>query len=156
MAAKSLFECSFLEWREGERIGLLKGGGMSEGGGMTDPGASSVVLILLFFCAGLLLMVLGLIFQVFKRLVRIENRLSLRNGDFEGGSGAGAGSGVGAGAGAGAASGEQDGTGVEISPGGAFEAFLNEDASRRALTKREQSAAYRKWRQAKGMNWSNS
>lgn len=45
---------------------------------------------------------------------------------------------------------------AETSAGGAFEAFLNEDPSRRAMTKSEQFAAYRDWRQAKGMNWSNS
>ncbi len=45
---------------------------------------------------------------------------------------------------------------VETSPGGAFEAFLEEDPSRRDLTKGEQFKAYRKWRQEKGLNWSNS
>ncbi|RYD20022.1 MAG: hypothetical protein EOP88_16710 [Verrucomicrobiaceae bacterium] len=45
---------------------------------------------------------------------------------------------------------------AETSPGGAFEAFLAEDSSRRELTKSEQFAAYRQWRQEKGMNWSNS
>lgn len=45
---------------------------------------------------------------------------------------------------------------AETSPGGAFEAFLAEDVSRRELTKSEQFAAYRQWRHEKGMNWSNS
>ena len=44
----------------------------------------------------------------------------------------------------------------DASTGGAFENFLNEDPSRRALTKAEQFAAYRQWRQEKGLNWSNT
>jgi HAMP domain-containing protein len=44
----------------------------------------------------------------------------------------------------------------ETSPGGAFETFLSEDPARRLLPKSEQFAAYRKWRQEKGMNWSVS
>lgn len=45
---------------------------------------------------------------------------------------------------------------AETSPGGAFEAFLSEDPARRLLPKSEQFAAYRKWRQDKGMNWAAS
>ncbi len=45
---------------------------------------------------------------------------------------------------------------AETSPGGAFEAFLEEDPGRRDLSKGEQFSAYRRWRQEKGMNWSNS
>ncbi len=45
---------------------------------------------------------------------------------------------------------------AETSPGGAFENFLNEDPSRKSLSKSEQFAAYRQWRHEKGMNWSNS
>lgn len=45
---------------------------------------------------------------------------------------------------------------AETSPGGAFEAFLGEDPERRKLPKGEQFAAYRKWRQEKGLNWGNS
>lgn len=45
---------------------------------------------------------------------------------------------------------------AETLTGGAFDAFLSEDAARRAMTKAEQFSAYRKWRQEKGMNWSNS
>lgn len=47
-------------------------------------------------------------------------------------------------------------SGAETPSGGAFEIFLSEEPSRRALTKSEQFAAYRQWRQEKGMNWSNS
>jgi hypothetical protein len=45
---------------------------------------------------------------------------------------------------------------IETSPGGAFEMFLEEDSARLKMTKSEQFKAYRKWRQEKGMNWSNS
>ncbi len=44
----------------------------------------------------------------------------------------------------------------ETSAGGAFETFLSEDPARRKLTKAEQFAEYRKWRQENGLNWSNS
>jgi hypothetical protein len=47
-------------------------------------------------------------------------------------------------------------TASETATGGPFESFLNEDPARRALTKSEQFAAYRKWRQEKGLNWSGS
>lgn len=36
---------------------------------------------------------------------------------------------------------------------GAFEAFLEEDPARRELPKKEQFAAFRHWRAAKGLNW---
>jgi hypothetical protein len=42
----------------------------------------------------------------------------------------------------------------ESAPGGAFESFLCEAPARRALPKAEQFAAYRRWRQEKGLNWS--
>jgi len=45
---------------------------------------------------------------------------------------------------------------AETSPGGAFEAFLSEDPTRRQMSKGEQFAAFRQWRSEKGMNWSNS
>lgn len=43
---------------------------------------------------------------------------------------------------------------VEAPPGTHFEEFLNEDAERRKLTKKEQFKAYRAWRTEKGLNWS--
>ena len=45
---------------------------------------------------------------------------------------------------------------IEVTSGGVFETFLNEDPVRKNLSKKEQAAAYRKWRQERGMNWSNS
>ncbi len=44
----------------------------------------------------------------------------------------------------------------DVSPGGPFDRFLSEDPARRNLPKKEQSVAYRKWRQQNGLNWSNS
>lgn len=43
---------------------------------------------------------------------------------------------------------------VEVGPGTPFEEFLNEDPENRRLSKKEQFKAYRKWRAAKGLNWS--
>lgn len=45
---------------------------------------------------------------------------------------------------------------AETSPGGAFEAFLNEVPDMKKLPKSDQFAAYRKWRQEKGLNWTGS
>jgi hypothetical protein len=45
---------------------------------------------------------------------------------------------------------------AETASGGAFETFLSENPTRRDLPKSEQFAAYRKWRQEKGLNWSGS
>lgn len=42
---------------------------------------------------------------------------------------------------------------IEVEPGTPFEEFLNEDPSRRSLSKKEQFAAYRDWRSQKGLNW---
>lgn len=94
------------------------------------------ILILLSCCVGLLLVALVSIYKIFKKLARIENLLSHNAGYPE--------------------VVELTSSSGETPGGGAFEAFLNEDASRRALTKSEQFAAYRQWRQEKGMNWSNS
>jgi hypothetical protein len=38
--------------------------------------------------------------------------------------------------------------------GGLFDSFLEEDPSRRTLSKSEQFAAYRRWRKDKGLSWS--
>ena len=46
-------------------------------------------------------------------------------------------------------------TSVQPSPGGWFEAFLEEDPSRRSLPKNEQFTAFRKWRKEKGLSWSS-
>jgi hypothetical protein len=43
---------------------------------------------------------------------------------------------------------------IEVESGSLFEEFLNEDLQRRDLGKKEQFAAFRAWRSAKGLNWS--
>ena len=94
------------------------------------------VLMLLATCVALLILALSLLFRIAARVHRIESQLGQPSGRSE----------------------STDGSPsvAETSPGGAFEIFLNEDPARRKLTKSEQFAAYRQWRQEKGMNWSNS
>lgn len=97
---------------------------------------TSTVVILLWSCAGLLVLVLLLIFQISGRLSRIERHVA-QDGSHPETAG-------------------QAPSAAETSPGGAFETFLNDDPGRRELTKGEQFKAYRRWRQENGMNWSNS
>ena len=95
------------------------------------------LIILLSTCAGLLVLLLLLVFRISWRLSRIEKNLTYHShGHSE--------------------SPAPAPSAAETSPGGAFEAFLSEDPERRNLTKGEQFSAYRRWRQEKGMNWSNS
>ncbi len=102
---------------------------------MSESEAPTLV-ILLSSCAGLLVLVLFMIFRIFGRLSRIEGLLAQNTSHPES---------------SGAAPSE-----AETSSGGAFEAFLSEDPARRAMSKGEQFGAYRRWRQEKGLNWSNS
>jgi hypothetical protein len=95
----------------------------------------STLVILLCACVGLLALILLSLIRVGGFLRRIERRL-------EGGATPDA-----AAPAPGAA---------ETAAGGAFESFLNEDPARRKLSKSEQFAAYRRWRQENGLNWSNS
>ena len=116
-------------------FGLLKFVGKLQESAMLDVDGSTVV-ILISSCAGLLLLVLLLIFQISGRLLRIERLLSEGSSQGE--------------------STESAPSAAETSAGGAFEAFLSEDPGRRQLTKGEQFSAYRRWRQENGLNWSNS
>lgn len=96
----------------------------------------STVVILLALCAVLLVVLLLVVIRIFSRLSKIEGfarQQPERQESLESGPSA-----------------------AENSPGGAFEMFLNEDPERRELTKAEQFSAFRRWRQEKGMNWSNS
>ena len=94
------------------------------------------LIILLSVCAGLLVLVLLLVLRISSRLSRIEKLAGQSPSRSE--------------------SADQSPSKAETSPGGAFEAFLSEDPSRRDLPKGEQFSAYRQWRHEKGMNWSNS
>lgn len=97
------------------------------------------LVVLLYSCLGLLIVLLALVFRMSGKLARLESLVSQNKSR--------------------PASPETVATApsaAETSPGGAFEAFLDEDPSRRELTKSEQFAAYRQWRHEKGLNWSNS
>ncbi len=102
---------------------------------MPEPDAATLV-ILLASCLGLLVLVLAILARISSRLQRIEVLLVQVNSRVE--------------------SVETAQTAADTHAGGAFEAFLEEDATRRKLPKSEQFSAYRKWRHDNGMNWSNS
>lgn len=104
---------------------------------------SATVMILLSTCVGMLIIVWFLIMKISWRLSRIEYLISETNELEREPSIPSSGSGVVLPAG-------------EVSQRRAFEIFLAEDPARRLLPKREQFTAYRRWRQEKGMNWSNS
>lgn len=96
---------------------------------------TSTVVILLAACTGFLFLVFLVLIGIRAQLTRLERLLAVKKEVVLPPSPAPA---------------------VESSPGGTFEIFLSEDPERKALSKKEQAAAYRKWRQEKGMNWSNS
>ena len=100
------------------------------------PETDSIIPILLITAISLLVLLGLLCWRISRRLTRIERLLA-----------------------DGMSSAHSDApapSAAETATGGAFEAFLNEDPARRLLTKSEQFAAYRKWRQEKGLNWSGS
>ncbi len=106
---------------------------------MPEPEVPSYVLtlvLLLSGCLSLLGLLLIMSFRISRRLGRIERQAGASRVE--------------------SPAAEAGPSLAETLPGGAFEAFLNEDPSRRGMTKGEQFAAYRQWRQEKGMNWSNS
>jgi hypothetical protein len=98
--------------------------------------SSSTVMILLSSAVGLLVLLLGMIIGISRRLTRMERWL-VESENRQG-------------------SGEASPSLAETSAGGAFETFLKEEPARRKLPKGEQFAEYRRWRQENGMNWSNS
>ena len=106
---------------------------------MQETGAPSLILplvILLAVCLMLLVFLLFMSFRISWRLGWIERKMEQNKAD--------------------AQVSDHVPSVAETSPGGAFEAFLNEDPARKEMTKSEQFAAYRQWRHEKGMNWSNS
>ena len=100
---------------------------------MPDP-VAPVPIILLAVCLGMLVVLLLLVMRISWRLSRLES--------------------LGVHPPSQAEPTAQAPTQAETSPGGAFEAFLAQDPSRRDLPKGEQFSAYRQWRQNNGMNWS--
>lgn len=107
----------------------------------TEPGISTVV-ILLAASTGLLFFLLLTAIGIRGRLARLERLLALKREESAPARTS--------------ATAEAVTPEVEVTSGGVFETFLNEDPARRNLPKKEQATAYRKWRQEKGMNWSNS
>lgn len=99
----------------------------------------STVVTLIAVCAGLLSLILVWVVLVGSRLARIERLLALKKGESRAETAA-----------------QQAREAIDSRAGGQFERFLEEDPSRKLLTKKEQSVTYRKWRQEQGMNWSNS
>lgn len=102
---------------------------------MPEP-TSPLIPLLLGAALFLLVFLIALAIWILRRLSRIERRIAASASRAE-------------------APTESPGQ-AETSPGGAFEMFLSEDPQRSKLPKSEQFAEYRKWRQEKGMNWSNS
>jgi hypothetical protein len=103
---------------------------------MPDSGVSTVV-ILLSACVGMLFLLVLIALKIGGRLVRLERLLTRQK--------------------------DEDAVLRESLPplqdaesSGAFEEFLREDPARRRMVKSEQFAAYRQWRQARGLNWTNS
>lgn len=98
---------------------------------------SPLILILLWTVLGLLVLLSLATWGVSRRLARVERRL-MERATFSG------------------SEAQLSPSMAETTAGGAFETFLNEDPARRSLPKGEQFAAYRRWRQEKGLNWSGS
>ena len=98
--------------------------------------SSSTLLILLGSTLGLVVLILGLVIGISRRLARVEAWLAEWAAHQE--------------------SSEAAPALQEIPSGGAFESFLKEDPARKSMPKSEQFAEYRRWRQEKGLNWSNS
>ena len=97
---------------------------------------SSTVVILLGSLLGMLVILLPVLWGMSRTLGRIDRRLAAMSSREE-------------------VPAARPGP-AETSAGGAFETFLSEDPERRKLPKGEQFAAYRKWRQENGLNWTNS
>lgn len=102
---------------------------------MPNESDLSAVVILLSACVGLLFFLLLAVFALRGQLGRIERLLAVKKE---------------------ASASPAAPPAEEVEPGGPFEEFLNADPARKLLSKKEQSAAYRKWRRENGMNWSNS
>lgn len=95
--------------------------------------AVPIPIFLLVVCVGMLVVLLLLVLRISWRLSRLEKLGVYSPSQAEPAA--------------------QAPTQAETSLGGAFEAFLAQDPSRRDLPKGEQFSAYRRWRQDNGMNW---
>ncbi len=99
---------------------------------------NTVLTILAALCAGLLFFVLLLLMGIRSSLGKLERSFAAKKPE------------------AAPATQPSPARPADATAGSAFDAFLKEDPSRLELSKKEQSAAYRKWRQEHGMNWTNS
>ncbi len=90
-------------------------------------------------CAGFLALLVLMLFILWRKLVRIENRLNQWTPQKPA-----------------RVTSHTAAADLDSSQTSHFEEFLNEDPSRRELSKGEQFSAFRKWRQERGMNWSKS
>lgn len=115
-------------------LGLFMVAGLGHAAGMSEP-VAPLVIILLSGVLGLLLLALVILVRIAGRVAHLERQLGAGQPRAEA---------------AGASP-----TAAETAAGGAFETFLSEDPARRELPKGEQFAAYRRWRQARGLNWTN-
>ena len=92
---------------------------------------------------GLLLVVVFLLFSISRTLFRLEQQGGVRETQvIHKSDGA-----------AGQSSGPSPAMIRKITKESDFMTFLSEDAARKTLPKREQFAAYREWRQRRGLNW---
>jgi len=106
---------------------------------MPESPESQTLLFLVCTCAGLLVILIFMLIKISSRLSRIESRLASRKTPETP-----------------EAAPSFAPSFAETSPGGAFESFLEEYPARREIPKKEQFAAYRQWRQERGLNWSAS
>ena len=97
---------------------------------------TSTILILLTICVGMLFVAVLLIFQISARLSKLTIQVAQNTTRLEAAT--------------------VIPPVAEVLSSGPFEAFLDEEPSRRKLIKSEQLSAYRLWRQQNGLNWSNS
>lgn len=102
----------------------------------TATSFSSTLDIIGFICLALLLAIFFLVIRINSKLSGISHKASYPNRSNSS-----------------SAAPEESDHDVEVASGSPFEEFLNEDPTRRTLSKKEQFAAYRNWRSQKGLNW---
>ena len=100
---------------------------------MQEPPYPTII-ILVSTSVGLLVLAVFLLLRISRSLVRIQGLLAANPPSQPGGL--------------------RESGAEEPATGGAFETFLSEDPERRNMTRKDQFAAYRNWRRAKGLNWS--
>ncbi len=110
--------------------------------GMSAEGSTHLILLAGVF--GILVVILVVLGSISRSLMRMERRMGQQEGTKPV-----------AGSASAAVSGSVSSS-KKISHRADFLSFLSEDPQRRNLPKREQFAAYRKWRKEKGLSWPQS